>query len=61
MSRTIYPSIRSDTAYTMQQPAAQVSRADGVLPPPADSRPQDHGKPTIEMSECSPPLLPSSP
>ena len=25
MSRIIYPSIRSDTGYNMQQPAAQVS------------------------------------
>lgn len=32
MSRTLYPSIRSDTGYnTMQQPGAQVSYADCLM------------------------------
>ena len=56
MSRTLYPSIRSDTGYnTMQQPGAQVSHADSLAPPlAADSWAQDPSKPTIEMSACSP-------
>jgi hypothetical protein len=38
MSRTLFPSIRSDTGYnTMQQPAAQVSLADNFRPRSADS------------------------
>lgn len=57
MSRTLYPSIRSDAGYkNMQQSGAQVSGADCFTLVALLTPNQDHKPPTIEMSAC---LLPA--